>query len=107
MIQVVYHRKYHRVTVNGHANSGEFGRDLVCAAASAIAVTLGENVEAMKRSGHVRAGTVSYERGAALVCCTPASRYNNIVTVIFDAVCMGFDRLAKEYPDFIAYEVRG
>ena len=107
MIQVVYHREYHRVAVSGHANSGEFGRDLVCAACSAIAVTLGENVEAMKRSGHIRTGTVSYEHGAALVTCTPASRYNNLVTVIFDAICMGFDRLAKEYPDYITYEVRG
>ena len=106
MIQVVYHRKYHRVAVNGHANSGEFGHDLVCAACSAIAVTLGENVEAMKRSGHVRVGTVTYGYGEALVCCTPVSRYNNLVTVIFDAICMGFDRLAKEYPDYITYEVR-
>ena len=106
MIQVVYHRKYHRVSVSGHANSGEFGRDLVCAACTAIAVTLGENVAAMKQSGHVRTGTVSYEHGAALVCCAPASRYNNIVTVIFDAICMGFDRLSKEYPDYITYEVR-
>ena len=107
MIEVVYHRKYHRVAVGGHANSGEFGHDLVCAAVSAVTVTLGENVEAMKRSGHVRTGTVTYESGAALICCTPASRYNNIVTVIFDAVCMGFDRLAKEYPGYITYEVRG
>ena len=106
MIQVVYHRKYHRVAVNGHANSGEFGHDLVCAACSAIAVTLGENVEAMKHSGHVRVGTVTYGYGEALVCCTPVSRYNNLVTVIFDAICMGFDRLAKEYPDYITYEVR-
>ena len=106
MIQVVYHRKYHRVAVNGHANSGEFGHDLVCAACSAIAVTIGENVEAMKRSGPVRVGTVTYGYGEALVCCTPVSRYNNLVTVIFDAICMGFDRLAKEYPDYITYEVR-
>lgn len=106
MIQVVYHRKYHRVAVNGHANSGEFGHDLVCAACSAIAVTLGENVEAMKHSGHVRVGTVTYGYGEALVCCTPVSRYNNLVTVIFDAICMGFDRLSKEYPNYITYEVR-
>ena len=106
MIQVVYHRKYHRVAVNGHANSGEFGHDLVCAACSAIAVTLGENVEAMKHSGHVRVGTVTYGYGEALVCCTPVSRYNNLVTVIYDAICMGFDRLSKEYPGYITYEVR-
>lgn len=106
MIQVVYHRKYHRVAVSGHAHSGEFGRDLICAACSTLAVTLADNVAAMKESGHVRTATVSLESGAALVCCTPASRYNNIVTVIFDAICMGFDRLAKEYPGYIAYEAR-
>ena len=33
MIHAVYYKKYHRVTVKGHAHSAEKGRDLVCAAA--------------------------------------------------------------------------
>lgn len=106
MIQVVYHREYHRVSVKGHAHSGEHGRDLICAACSALVITLADNAAAMKKSGHVRAVRTDLASGDALVACAPASRYNNIVTVIFDAICMGFDRLAKEYPDYITYEVR-
>lgn len=106
MIQVVYHRKYHRVAVRGHARNGEFGRDLICAACSTLAVTLADNAEAMKQSGHVRTVTADLKSGEAIISCTPASRYNNIVTAIFDAICVGFDRLSKEYPDYITYEVR-
>ena len=34
MITVVYHRDRNRVSVEGHAQSGEVGHDLVCASAS-------------------------------------------------------------------------
>ena len=30
----------------------------------------------------------------------------NIVTMIFDAVCVGFELLAKDYPEYITYEIR-
>ena len=106
MIQVVYYRTYNRVTVEGHAASGEFGRDLVCASASALALTLADNVQALGSAGHVRAFTTELQPGKAEISCSPVSRWKNIVTVIFDAVCLGFDRLSKLYPDFITYEIR-
>lgn len=106
MIQVVYHRKYHRVTVEGHAKSGEFGRDLICAACSTLAVTLADNVTAMEASGRVRSMTAELSSGKAEICCTPVSQLRAIVTMVFDAICVGFDRLSKEYPEYISYEIR-
>ena len=106
MIQVIYYRDYHRVRVEGHAKSGEFGRDLICAAVSTLAVTLAENVAAMEESGHVRTMTADLAPGNAEISCTPVSRFQSIVKVIFDAICIGFDRLSKEYPDYITYEIR-
>ena len=38
-VTIVYTKKsLSEVTIKGHANSGEFGKDLVCAAVSAIAI---------------------------------------------------------------------
>lgn len=106
MIQVTYYRDYHRVRVEGHAASGEFGRDLICASASALAITLADNVAALEKAGHVRAMTAELNPGDTQISCNPVSRYKAIVTVIFDAVCIGFDRLSKLYPDYISYEIR-
>ena len=44
MILVTYYRSYNRLTVEGHAHSGEPGKDLVCASASILAYTLAANV---------------------------------------------------------------
>lgn len=106
MIQAVYYRKYHALTVEGHARSGEFGYDLICAACSTLAITMAENVAALKAGGQVRDMTVRLDPGSAEVRCNPVSRFKSIVTVIFDAVCIGFDRLSKLYPDYINYEIR-
>ena len=106
MIQVTYYRDYHRVKVEGHAESGEFGRDLICASVSALALTLAENVAAMEQGGHVRAMTADLQSGNAEIACNPVSRFKAVVTAIFDSICMGFDRLSKLYPDYIGYEIR-
>lgn len=109
MIEVVYHRDYHRVTVDGHAESGEAGHDLVCASASILAYTLAGNVVNLSAGGDrtVRNPHIELSEGHAEISCTPVNRYRHTVTLMFDSVCVGFDLLGQKYPDFIKYEVRG
>jgi len=40
MIKAVYDRKENKITVEGHAYSGEPGHDLICAAASVLIYTI-------------------------------------------------------------------
>ena len=105
MIQVVYHRSYHRVTVEGHAQSGDPGHDLVCAAASALAYTLAGNVANLADHGQAKKPTMELSVGKAEIVCSPVSRFRATVTMIFDAVCVGFELLAAHYPDYITYEI--
>ena len=107
MISVVYHRDRHRVSVDGHAHSGDVGHDLVCASASILAHTLATLVSNMEKAGHTRYPTIEVEEGHALVSCEVAGRYNSTVTFAFDAICAGFDLLAQSYPENISYEIRG
>ena len=106
MIEAVYYRSNHRLTVEGHAHSGEPGHDLVCAAASALAYTLAGNVANMADNGQVRAPVMKLEPGMAEVWCNPATRYKATVKLVFDSVCIGFELLALNYPDYISYEIR-
>ena len=105
MIKVVYHRNYHRLTVEGHAHSGEPGHDLVCAAASALAYTLAGNVANMAVNGQVRSPSLEMESGKAEISCNPVSHLKNTVTLVFDAVCVGFELLAEQYKEYIKYEI--
>lgn len=105
MIKVIYHRKYHRVTVEGHARSGEPGHDLVCAAASALAYTIGGNVANLANACKVREPITLYSSGHAEISCNPVSKYNSTVTLVFDSVCVGFEMLAANYPEYISYEI--
>ena len=107
MITVVYHRDLNRVSVEGHAYSGEKGHDLVCASASILAHTLATLVSNMQKAGQTRYPTVELEEGQALIQCNVASRYKPTVTFAFDSICAGFELLAQSYPDNISYEIRG
>lgn len=107
MITVVYHRDLNRVSVDGHALSGEKGHDLVCASASILGYTLAALVENMKAAGQTRYPTIELEEGHALIDCNAPSKYKTMVKFAFDSICAGFDLLAQSYPDNISYEIRG
>ena len=106
MIKVIYHRKYNRVTVEGHAGCGPEGHDLVCAAVSALALTLAGNVSYMEAQEAVWDVTTKLEEGSAEIQCTAYRRYRDSVEQIFRSICVGFELLATKYPENISYEVR-
>ena len=107
MIRVVYHRTFKKVSIEGHAFSGEPGHDLVCAAASTLAYTLANTVENMSAANQCKDKKISLEIGKAFITCRPVLRYTNTVTLLFDTLCSGFALLAHNYPENISYEVRG
>jgi uncharacterized protein YsxB (DUF464 family) len=107
MIRVTYYRQYSRVTVEGHAGSGPKGHDLVCASASALALTLAGNVSYMESQDAVYGVIIKLEEGNAEIQCTPYRRYKDSVAQIYRAICVGFELLATKYPENISYEVRG
>ena len=107
MIHVVYHRKYHKLTIEGHAQAGEYGHDLICSAASILAYTLANAVANMAANGQVREHRIELNEGMGEISCRTAHKYDAPVTLIFDTLCAGFELLASKYPDNIYYELRG
>lgn len=106
MIQATYYRKYNRLTVTGHAGAAEPGHDLVCASASMLVYTLAANVANMADHGQVREPIIKNEPGDAEISCNPRHNLKNVVTMVFDAVCVGFELLAHDHPEYISYEIR-
>lgn len=107
MVEIVYYRRFHRVTVKGHAGTAPAGEDLVCAAVSALTYTLAENVEQLHRLGKVTEPEIRLENGDAEISCVPVVGYRSIVRVIFGAVCIGFAMLSEKYPEAVSYSAHG
>ena len=107
MIEVNYYREHNRLTVTGHAKSAEYGKDLICASASILALTLGANVGHMADSGCITEPIVKLEDGNAEISCKAKARYRESVRQTFMGVCVGFEILASKFPDYISYSVRG
>lgn len=107
MIEVIYNRAENHVTVTGHAHSDEYGRDLICSAASILTLTLGANVEHMYDSGCVDEPVMKLEEGNAEISCKAVDAYRDSVRQTFMSVCVGFEILASKWPDYISYSVRG
>ena len=107
MITAVYHRKYNRLTVEGHARSAEAGKDLVCASASMLACTLAANVDGLANNGQVKKPVIKLEEGNAEISCVPKTRYGSVITLIFDTICIGFELLQEKYPEYITYKILG
>ena len=107
MIEVTYYRDHNRVIVDGHAQSGEVGHDLVCASASILVYTIAAFVENMKACGQTRYPTITLTEGHAFIYCNAPRRYKSLVTLAFDTVCAGFELLAHNYPENISYKIMG
>ena len=107
MIEIVYHRKYHGVTVTGHAKSGEKGHDLVCAAVSALVLTLATNVSGLASRDILRDYNVRTADGEADISCVPVRRMGDVVSLIYDTVCNGMEMLSSHFPEYITYQVLG
>lgn len=107
MIEVTYYREHNRVTVKGHAGAGPEGHDLVCAAASALALTLAGNVSYMESQEAVRDTIIRLNAGDTEIQCKAYRRYKDSVEQVYRTVCVGFELLATQYPKNISYDVRG
>lgn len=101
----VTHKNQYSVTIEGHAYSGEPGHDLVCAAASILAYTLADNVQAADANGWLRQMTVDLNEGAAEISCIPDDEHRGVVGLIFISVCAGFRLLAATHPENIEYKI--
>ena len=107
MIHVTYHKAYNRLTVQGHAGAAPKGEDLVCSAASILALTLAENVKHMEQIRAVRNPVIEIQEGNAEISCNAAPRYKGVVAQTFQSVIVGFEILADKFPENISFEILG
>lgn len=103
MVTIRYFPQENRVTVQGHAGSGEKGRDLVCSAVSALTYTLAENVNGL--GGLAKDVVLRLTPGDAEISCRAEPEYRAVVQLIFDTIMTGYQLLGGKYPQYVAVKV--
>jgi uncharacterized protein YsxB (DUF464 family) len=104
MTEIIYNHKEKKVTVKGHANSGEYGNDLVCAAVSALTCTLAENIAGYASEIEGIKDHIRLDEGDAEIICTECTpEFGMVIDLVFCTICTGFEKLAETYPENVKY----
>ena len=105
MVHILYYRDTPSLRLRGHAGAGEPGKDPVCAAVSALALTLAYNVAQLVTQGNATRPEIRLEQGDSAIRCRSRGRSQPVVTLMFDTVCAGFALLQSLYPELVDYRV--
>ncbi len=98
MTRVSYDERTLKMEISGHAGAGDYGRDLVCAALSALTQTL---EAALEDSREEMLPTVRKAPGEALIICRPEAQQERRCRDIMGTVFIGFELLANRYPEYV------
>lgn len=88
------------LTIKGHAQSAEKGKDLICASASMLFYTLVANIEQMEGVGKCKSQIKALEGDAEVKVIASPSAHDE-VTSVFNTIMTGYEVLSNEYPEFI------
>ena len=93
----------HTLTVHGHANYDEYGRDIVCAGASALVQALIGWIE--NHPYDVEADCISLDEtnGEVIISC----RGESDTAAAFNLVAIGLEQLSYSYPDHVHIDIIG
>lgn len=100
MIEVRYEERARNMQISGHAGSGRYGHDLVCAAASILTLTLEETLRRAEALG-AQSGK---EPGWARVCASGEKKDEERTKAAYEMAFMGFALLEEQYPEYVKTE---
>lgn len=92
------------VQVDGHANSADFGRDLVCCALSMLTETLARYFEKQMSEGNLANLTVEIQEGHAYINPTPYGWSLQDAVTAIRVIREGYRALAAEHGKYIRLE---
>ena len=101
MIRARYARKGLAMDLRGHALYGPKGQDPVCAAASALAFTAAAALQDEAERFYPR---IVERPGALRIACEPAEGSRRACRRLLDTIWIGFELLAREFPEYVSAE---
>lgn len=95
-------QEYISLRVEGHAGQAEKGKDIVCAAASILAYTVGQSITQMHKQGWLKKKPhINLKEGKGLITCIPKEEYFEECLMVFFVAEVGYTLLHNNYPQFV------
>ena len=92
--------------VEGHANAGPKGEDVVCAGASVLAATLADTVTLMRAHGELEKDPyIKMDTGHAVIKARPTENGKGKLLLAFGMIATGMSAIARNYPRFITLQL--
>ena len=104
MINITFKPDTFTLDVTGHAEHGEKGEDIVCAAISTLFYTL---AEALYDIRHMMEGDIVFsdEDGNGHISCEPKAEFEANVSLVFWTILKGFELVSKNYEKNVCLKV--
>lgn len=102
-------RKMVSLHVKGHAGQNALGQDIICASASILAYTVGQNVKMAESRGMLKyPPKIKLKDGDAIITCRAKDDecYSELLHTYL-VVQTGYVLLAHNYPQYVAVEMFG
>ena len=104
MVRIYCNREKLELQIDGHANSAEYGKDLVCCAVSILAESLSRYLDRKEEAGELRYLVNEIAEGRVYISADPC-RWDLKETVgAFEVIREGLKAIAEEYPEYIKME---
>ena len=106
MINITFNPQSLELKVDGHAQHGKKGEDIVCAAISTLFYTLGE---ALHQSEDIMTSPIVFEDndGKGYIKCFPKEKYIGNVARTYWTILVGMELVANNYPNNVTFKVGG
>lgn len=91
----------HTLTVMGHANYAEYGKDIVCAGVSALVQALVSWIE--ENSWKVECISIDPKDGEVIISCEGGEE----IAAVFNMTTLGLEQIANSYPDYVQIDIIG
>lgn len=104
MINITFKPQSLELEITGHAGQDEKGKDIVCSAVSMLFYTLADSLvqsEEMQKKHPI----IKMEDGNGYIKCKPRKEYQGNIALIYWTILNGYQLLADEYPQYIAFEI--
>ena len=101
MVTVIYSPKRLCMFIEGHAGADKKGRDIVCAAISALEFTLMESLFSLEREGLCTVSAKLTDKGDTIK--AQADEDSARVRDTFDTLACGFSLMAEKLPRYVCF----
>lgn len=105
MIKVIIHKEKNQIKeikVSGHADSAEYGKDLVCAGVSTTCIGI---ANALCQNGFLSRGTIDLKNGFIDVKVNQLSERDQVVLETFETILMTIEESYSKYIKITKMEV--